>query len=113
MLKSCKVLASAALCIAGPILFQPVARADNPPYSMNLYGTYNGATAVIGGEDVYISPYTAYIYQPATPPQSITAASSATTLPRTSQSPTHGALQSRTLTTSTRPTSFGTLVLAR
>ena len=67
MLKSCKVIASAALCIAGSILFQPVARADNPPYSMKLYGTYNGATAVIGGEDVYISPYTAYIYQTGNP----------------------------------------------
>jgi len=33
---------------------------------MNLYGTYNGQSAVIGGEDVYVSPYTATIYSGST-----------------------------------------------
>jgi hypothetical protein len=68
MLKSCKLLGAVLLVQAGSILFQQPAMADNPPtYTMNLYSTYNGATAVIGGEDVYISPYTAYIYQGGNP----------------------------------------------
>ena len=62
MLKLCKVLGAATLFFAGSILFQPVAQADTG-YTMNLYSTYNGASATIDGLNVLISPYTAHIYQ--------------------------------------------------
>jgi len=47
------------LGIAGLLVFASAGFAQD--YSMNLYGTYNGQSAVIGGEDVYISPYSATI----------------------------------------------------
>ena len=50
MLKSCKVLGVLALLLAGPILFQQVARAD---IAMELLGTPN--SNIMGG--VYTSPY--------------------------------------------------------
>lgn len=47
------------LGIVGLLVFASVGFAQD--YTMNLYGTYNGQSAVIGGQDVYISPYSATI----------------------------------------------------
>jgi hypothetical protein len=47
------------LGVAGLLVFAAAGFAQD--YAMNLYSTYNGQSAVLGGQDVYISPYTATI----------------------------------------------------
>jgi hypothetical protein len=47
------------LGVAGFLVFASGGFAQD--YTMGLYSTYNGQSAVIGGQDVYISPYTATI----------------------------------------------------